>query len=82
MAKNVSRGVGGKEAKEEFDILNRILKTMEEGKDIRAAHWSAAGTADWSGSQYRRERPALSDHSSSARTYRWHVCQAENRGHR
>ena len=42
MAKNVSRGVGGKEAKEEFDILNRILKTMEEGKDIRAAHWSAA----------------------------------------
>ena len=42
MAKNVSRGVGGKEAKEEFDILSKILKTMEEGKDVRAGHWSAA----------------------------------------
>ena len=42
MAKNVSRGVGGKEAKEEFEILSKILKTMEEGKDVRAGHWSAA----------------------------------------
>lgn len=42
MAKNVSRGLGGKEAKEEFDILNKILNTMKDGKDVRAEHWNPA----------------------------------------
>lgn len=42
MAKSVARGLGGKEAKEEFEILKKILQTMQEGKDIRMGHWNAA----------------------------------------
>ena len=36
MEKNVQRGVGGKEKKEEFECLCRILAVMKEGKDVRA----------------------------------------------
>ena len=41
MEKNVQRGVGGKEKKEEFECLCRILAVMKEGKDVRAVRWSA-----------------------------------------
>lgn len=41
MEKNVQRGVGGKEKKEEFECLCRILVVMKEGKDVRAVRWSA-----------------------------------------
>ena len=42
MEKSVARGLGGKEAKEEFEILKKILQTMKDGNDIRAVHWTAA----------------------------------------
>lgn len=41
MEKNVQRGMGGKEKKEEFECLCRILAVMKEGKDVRAVRWSA-----------------------------------------
>lgn len=39
--KNVERGMGGKEAKQEFDVLVKALALMQdEGKDIRLGEWS------------------------------------------
>ena len=40
--KNVERKLGGKEAKEEFDALEKTLKWMETGKEVRQGEWSAA----------------------------------------
>ena len=37
MAKSVERGLGGKEKKEEFNILKKILAVMQEGHDILSA---------------------------------------------
>lgn len=42
MRKNVERGVGGKEAKEEFNVLEKALKLMEGGREVRHGEWSAA----------------------------------------
>lgn len=42
MGKNVARGQGGKEAKEEFACIEKALKFMEEGNDIRTGEWSTA----------------------------------------
>ena len=39
--KNVERGIGGKDAKEEFLALEKALKWMEAGKDVRAGDWTA-----------------------------------------
>uniref|UniRef100_A0A7S2V0U7 Obg-like ATPase 1 n=1 Tax=Fibrocapsa japonica TaxID=94617 RepID=A0A7S2V0U7_9STRA len=42
MAKNVSRGVGGREKKQEFDSLEKILKFMEEERKwVRFGEWTA-----------------------------------------
>ena len=38
--KNVERGVGGKPAKEEFVILEKILATLEGGTPIRFVSWN------------------------------------------
>ena len=38
--KNVERKLGGKEAKEEFDCLEKVLKWMETGKEVRQGDWS------------------------------------------
>jgi len=40
MRRNVERGVGGKEAKAEFDCLEKTHKFMEEGNDVRVGDWS------------------------------------------
>lgn len=42
MAKSVERGLGGKEKKEEFAILKKILESMKAGNDVRAVRWNAA----------------------------------------
>lgn len=42
MRRNVERGIGGKEAKEEFQGLEKALKWLEEGKDIRTGEWTGA----------------------------------------
>jgi obg-like ATPase 1 len=39
--KNVERKLGGKEAKEEFDTLEKALALMKAGKDIRAGDWTS-----------------------------------------
>lgn len=39
--KNVERGVGGKPAKEEFAILEKILACLESGKPLRYNKWGA-----------------------------------------
>ena len=39
--KNVERGLGGKEAKAEFEVLERVLKLMEGGTDVRCGEWGA-----------------------------------------
>lgn len=39
--KNVERGLGGKEAKQEFDALEKALALMQdEGKDVRLGEWT------------------------------------------
>jgi obg-like ATPase 1 len=40
MRKNVERKVGGKDALEEFNCLERMAALMSEGKDIRQGDWS------------------------------------------
>jgi obg-like ATPase 1 len=40
--KHVDRGVGGKEAKEEQAISERILKTLVDGKEARLGDWNMA----------------------------------------
>jgi obg-like ATPase 1 len=42
MRKNVERKVGGKEALEEFNCLEKMKALMESGKDIRFGDWSPA----------------------------------------
>ena len=42
MARSVERSLGGKEKKEEFMILQRILAVMKEGHDVRTVRWNAA----------------------------------------
>lgn len=37
--KNVSRGVGGKEKKFEFDVIKKTFDWLTEGKDVRSATW-------------------------------------------
>lgn len=39
--KNVQRGVGGKEAKEEFDLLCKVKERLVEGHDVRYCSWSS-----------------------------------------
>eukprot|EP01029_Cantina_marsupialis_P027615 TRINITY_DN773092_c0_g1_i1.p1 TRINITY_DN773092_c0_g1~~TRINITY_DN773092_c0_g1_i1.p1 ORF type:complete len:395 (-),score=102.24 TRINITY_DN773092_c0_g1_i1:191-1273(-) len=39
--KNVERGLGGKEKKQEFEILEKVLAHMKEGKLIRGHSWNA-----------------------------------------
>lgn len=39
MRKNVERKVGGKEAKEEFDTLEKVLARLKENKDVRDGDW-------------------------------------------
>ena len=41
MARSVERGLGSKEKKEEFMILQRILAVMKEGHDVRTIRWNA-----------------------------------------
>lgn len=38
--KNVERGVGGKPAKEEFAVLEKILATLQAGKPLRYEKWT------------------------------------------
>ena len=38
--KNVDRGVGGKDAKMEFQSLEKIVACLEEGKPVRFGSWS------------------------------------------
>ena len=38
--KNVERGIGGKDAKAEFDVLVRAKEHLEAGHDIRYGEWS------------------------------------------
>jgi len=40
--KNVERGMGGKEAKEEFAALEKAQAWLASGKDIRQGEWSSA----------------------------------------
>lgn len=40
MRRNVERGLGGKEAKEEFQTLEKVLKTMEDGQEVRNGEWT------------------------------------------
>lgn len=42
MRKNVERGAGGKEAKEEFALLEKLLAWMQSGKDVRMGDWTGA----------------------------------------
>ena len=42
MRKNVERKVGGKEALEEFQCLEKMQALMTEGKDLREGSWSPA----------------------------------------
>lgn len=39
--KNVERGMGGKEAKEEFAALEKCLAWLNTGKDVRQGEWGA-----------------------------------------
>ena len=40
MRKNVERKIGGKDAKEEFDCLEKVVTLLNSGKDVRAGEWS------------------------------------------
>lgn len=40
--KNVSRGVGGKEALAEFNVIKKVVELLEAGTDVRGGDWSAA----------------------------------------
>eukprot|EP00499_Haloplacidia_sp_CaronLabIsolate_P005335 CAMPEP_0196780648 /NCGR_PEP_ID=MMETSP1104-20130614/8287_1 /TAXON_ID=33652 /ORGANISM="Cafeteria sp., Strain Caron Lab Isolate" /LENGTH=394 /DNA_ID=CAMNT_0042150861 /DNA_START=39 /DNA_END=1223 /DNA_ORIENTATION=- len=40
MQKNVERGVGGKEKKEEYETLRKVQEWLESGKDVRAGSWN------------------------------------------
>jgi len=42
MRRNVERGIGGKEAKEEFQLLEKVAKLLEEGKEVRHGTWLGA----------------------------------------
>lgn len=41
MEKTVSRGLGGKEKKEEFVVLKRIQEYLQQNKDIRSGTWTS-----------------------------------------
>jgi len=40
-AKNVARGIGGKEKKFEFEVMQKVLEHLEAGKDVRSGVWDA-----------------------------------------
>lgn len=60
MRKNVERGQGGKEAKEEFATLEKALKVMaEDGKEIRAADWTGTEIEHLNKQQFLTAKPMV-----------------------
>jgi obg-like ATPase 1 len=57
--KNVERGVGGKEKKAEYEILQKIQAVLEEGKDIRAASWNNAEVTLLNTIQFLTAKPMI-----------------------
>lgn len=41
-SKNIERGIGGKDAKTELEIIQRAKERMEAGEDVRYGTWTAA----------------------------------------
>jgi obg-like ATPase 1 len=39
--KNVERNIGGKEKKQEYDALVKVLEWLQEGKDVSLGNWNA-----------------------------------------
>lgn len=58
--KNVERGQGGKEAKEEFALMEKALKLMDvDGKEIRAGEWSGTEIEYLNKQQFLTAKPMV-----------------------
>jgi obg-like ATPase 1 len=58
-AKNVARGIGGKEKKFEFDTFVKVKELLESGKDVRSARWSAKETPIINTKQFLTAKPMI-----------------------
>lgn len=57
--KNVERKVGGKEAKEEFDVLEKVVALLTSGKDVRAGEWTSAEIEVLNRQQFLTAKPMV-----------------------
>jgi len=58
-AKQVARGIGGKEKKFEFDTFVKVKEILESGKDVRAVRWSAKETPIINTKQFLTAKPMI-----------------------
>ena len=58
-AKNVARGLGGKEKKFEFDTFVKVKEVLEAGKEIRSVKWSAKETPIVNTKQFLTAKPMI-----------------------
>ena len=70
-AKNVERGVGGKEKKYEFETMKKILEILESGKDVRsvAANFEAAEVEIINRMQFLTAKPMVYLANVSSKSY-------------
>ena len=58
-AKNVARGIGGKDKKFEFDTFVKVKELLESGKDVRSVAWSAKETPVINTKQFLTAKPMI-----------------------
>ena len=58
-AKNVARGIGGKDKKFEFDTFVKVKELLEEGKDVRSVRWSAKEVPIINTKQFLTAKPMI-----------------------
>eukprot|EP01138_Halocafeteria_seosinensis_P015935 gb/GECG01016262.1/.p1 GENE.gb/GECG01016262.1/~~gb/GECG01016262.1/.p1 ORF type:complete len:398 (+),score=68.58 gb/GECG01016262.1/:1-1194(+) len=57
--KNVQRGIGGKDAKEEFDVLVKAKEHLEAGNDIRYGEWAQTDIEVLNQCQFLSAKPVI-----------------------
>lgn len=58
-AKNVARGLGGKEKKFEYETFVKVKELLEAGKDVRSVRWSANETPIINTKQFLTAKPMI-----------------------